>query len=78
MRNRGPVVTYGVNDMVLDNWGNVDRWIVEQKLTSYGPSGIGFVNFNHRRRLRQDLTRHVIRSTSTTGNTSRDGLAASM
>ena len=46
VRNRGPVVTYGVNDMVLDNWGNVDRWIVEQKLTSYGPSGIGFVNFN--------------------------------
>ncbi|VTU28528.1 hypothetical protein SRS16CHR_04284 [Variovorax sp. SRS16] len=46
VRNRGPVVTYGVNDMVLDNWGNVDRWTVEEKLTSYGPSGIGFVNFN--------------------------------
>ncbi len=46
VRNRGPVVTYGVNDMVLDNWGTVDRWTAEQKLTSYGPSGIGFVNFN--------------------------------
>ena len=46
VRNRGPVVTYGVNDMVLDNWGNVDRWIAEQKLTSFGPSGIGFVNFS--------------------------------
>lgn len=45
VRNRGPVVTYGVNDMVLDNWGFVDRWIAEDKLTSYGPSGIGFVNF---------------------------------
>lgn len=45
VRNRGPVVTYGVNDMVLDNWGAVDRWIAEEKLTSYGPSGIGFVNF---------------------------------
>jgi hypothetical protein len=45
VRNRGPVVTYGVNDMVLDNWGHVDSWIAEQKLTSYGPSGIGFVNF---------------------------------
>lgn len=45
VRNRGPVVTYGVNDMVLDNWGVVDRWIAEEKLTSYGPSGIGFVNF---------------------------------
>lgn len=45
VRNLGPVVTYGVNDMVLDNWGAVDRWTAEEKLTSYGPSGIGFVNF---------------------------------
>ena len=45
VRNRGPVTTYGVNDMVLDNWGFVDRWIAEEKVTSYGPSGIGFVNF---------------------------------
>ena len=45
VRNRGPVVTYGVNDMVLDNWGVVDRWTAEAKITSYGPSGIGFVNF---------------------------------
>ncbi len=45
VRNRRPVVTYGVNDMVLDNWGVVDRWTAEQKITSYGPSGIGFVNF---------------------------------
>lgn len=45
VRNHGPVVTYGVNDMVLDNWGTVDRWIAEEKITSFGPSGIGFVNF---------------------------------
>jgi hypothetical protein len=45
VRNRGPVVTYGVNDMALDNWGVVDRWIAEEKITSYGPSGIAFVNF---------------------------------
>ena len=45
VRNRGPVVTYGVNDMVLDNWGFVDRWVADDKLSSYGPSGIGFVNF---------------------------------
>ncbi|MGH7035792.1 MAG: hypothetical protein ACREFL_18835 [Stellaceae bacterium] len=45
VRNRGPVVTYGANDMVLDNWGVVDLWIAEEKITSYGPSGIGFVNF---------------------------------
>lgn len=31
--------------MVLDNWGAVDRWVAEEKLTSFGPSGIGFVNF---------------------------------
>ncbi|MQR02794.1 hypothetical protein [Glaciimonas soli] len=45
VRNLGPVVTYGVNDMALDNWGQVDIWEAEDKITSYGPSGIGFVNF---------------------------------
>ena len=44
-RNRGPVTTYGVNDMVLDNWGTVDTWTAEASLTSYGRSGVGFVNF---------------------------------
>jgi hypothetical protein len=43
--NHGPVVTYGANDMVLDNWGSVEQWIADAKVTSYGPSGIGFVNF---------------------------------
>jgi hypothetical protein len=45
VRNRGPVTTYGANDMVLDNWGIVDRWTADEKITSHGPSGIGFVNF---------------------------------
>jgi len=45
VRNRGPVTTYGPNDMVLDNWGTVGSWIADEKVTSYGPSGIGFVNF---------------------------------
>jgi hypothetical protein len=45
VRTRGPITTYGANDMVLDNWGVVDRWISEEKITSHGPSGIGFVNF---------------------------------
>ena len=45
VRNRGPVTTYGPNDMVLDNWGVVDRWLAEEKITSHGPSGIGLVNF---------------------------------
>jgi hypothetical protein len=45
VRNCGAVTTYGANDMVLDNWGTVDRWITEAKVTSHGPSGIGFVNF---------------------------------
>jgi len=44
--NRGPVTTYGVNDMVLDNWGIVNEWVAEERITSHGPSGIGFVNFN--------------------------------
>src|SRR5665213_145267 len=41
----GEVVTYGVNDMVLDTWGTVDTWIAHARVVSYGPSGIGFVNF---------------------------------
>jgi hypothetical protein len=45
VRNHGPVTTYGANDMVLDNWGTVGEWIAEDKVTSYGQSGIGFVNF---------------------------------
>jgi len=45
VRTSGAVTTYGPNDMVLDNWGTVDRWISEEKITSHGPSGIGFVNF---------------------------------
>ena len=51
VRNRGPVTTYGPNDMVLDNWGTVDQWIADDKVTSYGPSGIGFVNFGIVNRL---------------------------
>jgi hypothetical protein len=41
----GEIVTYGVNDMVLDTWGAVDQWIAHAPVVSYGPSGIGFVNF---------------------------------
>lgn len=41
----GVTMTYGVNDMVLDAWGSVKRWIVNDKVVSYGPSGVGFVNF---------------------------------
>lgn len=43
--NNGPVTTYGVNDMVLDNWGVVDDWTAYAPLTSHGRSGVGFVNF---------------------------------
>src|SRR5262249_2387472 len=51
VRNLGPVTTYGPNDMVLDNWGTVDRWVAAEKITSHGPSGIGFVNFGTINRL---------------------------
>ena len=45
VENRGPVTTYGANDMALDNWGTVERWVARRKVTTHGPSGIGFVNF---------------------------------
>ena len=54
VRNRGPVTTYGPNDMVLDNWGSVERWIANAPVTSFGPSGIGFVNFGALMDLRVD------------------------
>lgn len=41
----GEVITYGVNDMVLDVWGSVDSWTSNGTVISYGPSGVGFVNF---------------------------------
>jgi hypothetical protein len=45
VENIGAVTTYGPNDMVLDNWGNVREWIVRAPIVSQGPSGIGFVQF---------------------------------
>jgi hypothetical protein len=56
VRNRGPVTTYGPNDMVLDNWGAVDSWVADEKITSYGPSGIGFVNFGTVNQLRMSAS----------------------
>ncbi|GLF96958.1 hypothetical protein [Streptomyces yaizuensis] len=49
--NEGPVTTYGVNDMVLDLWGEVESWTARGPVTSHGPSGIGFVSFGVIRRL---------------------------
>ncbi len=52
VRNRGPVTTYGVNDMALDNWGRVDTWTADGPITTYGRSGVGFVNFGSTTLLR--------------------------
>ncbi|MBV8453581.1 MAG: hypothetical protein JOZ29_15115 [Deltaproteobacteria bacterium] len=48
---KGPINTFGANDMALDNWGAVDRWSASEKVTTYGPSGIGFVNFGLTREI---------------------------
>ncbi|PNZ34424.1 hypothetical protein CD134_10775 [Staphylococcus lutrae] len=45
IESAGPLTTYGVNDMVIDVWGEVDEWICYDTIKSYGTSGIGFVNF---------------------------------
>lgn len=49
--NGGRVTTHGQNDMVLDNWGEVETWVANGQITSTGPSGIGFVNFGDIGRL---------------------------
>lgn len=41
----GEIITYGINDMVLDIWGTVKDWVSNGPIISYGPSGVGFVNF---------------------------------
>lgn len=58
----GSVTTYGQNDMVLDNWGQVVDWEATAPVTSKGPSGIGFVNFGDIDRLdvRAPLTTHGV------------------
>lgn len=45
VQNNGPVTTYGINDMVLDNWGRCQLWQAHGKVMSRNTSGIGFVNF---------------------------------
>jgi hypothetical protein len=54
--NVGPVTTYGPNDMVLDNWGNVDRWVVRSPVASFGSSAMVFVNFGVLHELRIDAS----------------------
>jgi hypothetical protein len=49
--NDGPVTTFGANDMVLDNWGEVGTWTARAPVTSHGPSAIGFVQFGSLGRL---------------------------
>lgn len=52
VENVGATTTYGPNDMVLDNWGNVREWIAHAPVTSHGTSGIGFVQFGELGSLR--------------------------
>jgi hypothetical protein len=35
LKNRGSVTTQGADDMVLYNWGVVDRWAAEAHLTPH-------------------------------------------
>lgn len=48
------ITTYGTNDMVLDVWGRVGKWISKKKVVSYGSSGIGFVNFGHVKKFKAE------------------------
>lgn len=52
----GEVITYGVNDMVLDVWGSVDNWTSNAPVISYGPSGVGFVKFWVRKKFQGECT----------------------
>jgi hypothetical protein len=53
VHNHGPVVVSGgTNDPCLDNWGEVETWIVDAPLTVYSNSGFGFINFGLLNELR--------------------------
>lgn len=51
VENKGITKTYGFNDMVLDNWGEVKEWVVRDEVLSEGTSAIGFVNFGYIKKL---------------------------
>ncbi|MDD7401311.1 MAG: hypothetical protein SPK23_05290 [Eubacteriales bacterium] len=57
--SKGKVVTYGNNDMVLDVWGSVDKWITEEEIESFGQSGIGFVNFGYVKEFKAEKGIHT-------------------
>ncbi|MBA9028379.1 hypothetical protein [Peribacillus huizhouensis] len=61
IEHHGELVTYGVNDMVLDTWGKVEKWVSNDSIVSYGPSGIGFVNFGTVKDfMAQDITTYGV------------------
>lgn len=51
VENKGITKTYGFNDMVLDNWGDVKEWLVLDEVLSEATSAIGFVNFGYIEKL---------------------------
>lgn len=75
--NERSVRTYGVNDMVLDNWGFVRNWVARQALESFGPSGIGFVNFGTVDRFRAEAP-IVTRGLGARGFNQYDGTVESL
>ena len=72
VENHGVTKTYGFNDMVLDNWGAVKEWVVQNDVLSEGTSGIGFVNFGNIHLL--DIQAPIItRGTGARGINNYDG-----
>ena len=70
VEHHGELVTYGVNDMVLDTWGKVEKWVSYYPMVSYGPSGIGFVNFGTVKDfMAQDITTYGLGSRGLTNMT---------
>ena len=72
VEHHGELVTYGVNDMVLDTWGKVEKWVSNYPIVSYGPSGIGFVNFGTVKNfMAQDITTYGLGARGLTNMTVR-------
>lgn len=40
----GPQMTFGANAVPIDNWAEIDEWIVNGDVTTHGPNAIAIVN----------------------------------
>lgn len=51
LESSGPQVSFGANAVPIDNWGEIDEWIVGGAVTTHGPNAVAIVNAGRLGRL---------------------------